>query len=342
MRPLRMKLSEAATYHLMSRVIEHRFIFGDVEKSFLHNLMRRMEVFTGCEVRTYAFMDNHFHILLHVPEKRAISDAEVMRRVKILYGKKKFSIMENKWDLWIEKGQEDKVKAQLDGFRVRMYDISEFMKTFKQRFSIYYNANHGRRGAGPLWHDRFKSVLVEENENAQVTVAAYIDLNPVRAGAVKDPKDYHWSGYAEAVSRRGCSLYGLSMLFVDSDLTNKQVLSEYRQYLYYEGARKLNEYTGEVTKFGFRRDLVDKVLDEGGELSVIQLLNCRVRYFSDGLVIGSKEFVERMLNEHNDQFSIFRRKRGARKMKYAEWGGLCTAGELRSRIIISNHDVCLQ
>jgi hypothetical protein len=31
-------------------------------------------------------------------------------------------------------------------------------------------------------------------------VAAYIDLNPVRAGIVKDPADYRWSGYAEAVA----------------------------------------------------------------------------------------------------------------------------------------------
>ena len=50
MRMGRIKLKEAATYHVMSRVIEHRFIFGDTEKSFLHNLMRRLEDFTGCEL----------------------------------------------------------------------------------------------------------------------------------------------------------------------------------------------------------------------------------------------------------------------------------------------------
>ncbi|MEM1223393.1 MAG: hypothetical protein AAGH40_11570 [Verrucomicrobiota bacterium] len=31
-------------------------------------------------------------------------------------------------------------------------------------------------------------------------MAAYIDLNPVRAGLVKDPKDYRYCGYAEAVA----------------------------------------------------------------------------------------------------------------------------------------------
>jgi hypothetical protein len=35
---------------------------------------------------------------------------------------------------------------------------------------------------GTLWEGRFKSVLVEGGEQALLTVAAYIDLNPVRAG----------------------------------------------------------------------------------------------------------------------------------------------------------------
>ena len=44
---------------------------------------------------------------------------------------------------------------------------------------------------------RFKSVLVEDGE-ALRTMALYVDLNPVRAGLVEDPKDYRWTGYGEA------------------------------------------------------------------------------------------------------------------------------------------------
>jgi len=77
-----------------------------------------------------------------------------------------------------------------------MYDLSEFMKTLKQRFSFWFNKSHER--GGPLWNGRFKSVLVESPacheqdfaHNAITTMAAYIDLNPVRAGLVDDPKDY--------------------------------------------------------------------------------------------------------------------------------------------------------
>jgi putative transposase len=49
-----------------------------------------------------------------------------------------------------------------------------------------------------LWEDRFKSVIVESGVAAR-TIAAYIDLNPVRAGMATDPADYRWSSYGEAV-----------------------------------------------------------------------------------------------------------------------------------------------
>jgi putative transposase len=45
-------------------------------------------------------------------------------------------------------------------------------------------------------------VVVENSVNALKTVAAYIDLNPIRAGLVEDPKDYRFCGYGEAVARK--------------------------------------------------------------------------------------------------------------------------------------------
>jgi len=47
--------------------------------------------------------------------------------------------------------------------------------------------------SGYLWGDRFKSVLIEKGEGL-LNCLAYIDLNPVRAGIVKRPEDYRWSG----------------------------------------------------------------------------------------------------------------------------------------------------
>lgn len=79
-----------------------------------------------------------------------------------------------------------------------MVDVSELVKTVKQRFSMGYNHKEGRRGT--LWEERFKSVIVEDSRLALQAMGAYIDLNPARAGIVDDPKDYCWSGYGEALA----------------------------------------------------------------------------------------------------------------------------------------------
>ena len=50
-----------------------------------------------------------------------------------------------------------------------------------QRFTQWFNGTHKRTGT--LWEDRFKSVIVEDGIAAK-TMAAYIDLNPMRAGMV--------------------------------------------------------------------------------------------------------------------------------------------------------------
>ncbi len=330
MRMARLKLDTAATYHVMSRIVGKQFLMGDVEKDYLRHLLRRMEVFTGCQIRTYVFLNNHFHLLLHVPLKVEVPDDEVVRRAKVLYGKK-FAEFEKKWEDWTELGQEYRIKEQLDQFRLRMYDLSQFMKTFKQRFSVFYNSNHARRGT--LWEERFKSVLIEEESHAQLVTAAYIDLNPVRAGIVPDPKDYRWSGYGEAAARSGEARKGIERLFVNEDLAAEEIMPRYRRILYEKGERRQNRYSGEVAVPGFSPETVDKVLEEGGRLTLCDALNCKVRYFSDGFIIGGKLFIEKMYAEHSEYFTAKKRGRGAKQMKYASWGGLCAARELSVRIM---------
>ena len=79
-----------------------------------------------------------------------------------------------------------------------MNDLSIFMKQLKGYFAQQYNRRHKRYGT--LWSERFKSVLLEGGP-AVAAIAAYIDLNPVRAGLCEDPKDYRYCGYAEAIAK---------------------------------------------------------------------------------------------------------------------------------------------
>ena len=78
----------------------------------------------------------------------------------------------------------------------------------------------------------------------------------------------------------------------------------------------------------FSEEKVQQILDAGGALPLSDALRCRVRYFSDGLVLGSRQFVEEVFTEYRDQFGG-KRTTGARPMKYAQWDGLCTLRDLR-------------
>jgi hypothetical protein len=65
-----------------------------------------------------------------------------------------------------------------------------------------------------------------------------------------------------------------------------------------------------------------------GRLSSPELLFCRVRYFSDGLAIGSRNFIEDLFKENRHLFGE-KRKTGARPFRNADSGGLCCMRDLR-------------
>ena len=188
MRGARIKAVGAGYYHCMSRIIERRMILNDSEKELLLTLMRNLAAFGGLEVLAYCFMSNHLHVLIHVPERQDVSDAELLTRLRFIHTSQEVDMIGKQLNDYRLQGNAAAASSLKDGFTYRMYDISEFMKAFKQQFSQYYNTREGR--CGPLWEQRFKSILVERSEDALLTIAAYIDLNPVRAGMVSDPKDW--------------------------------------------------------------------------------------------------------------------------------------------------------
>ncbi len=197
MRRARVKLDGEAYYHVMSRcALQEHLLTREVKGMFL-TMLRRAEKFSGVKVLDYCVMDNHFHLLVKVPKRRAVSDEELDERIKILYGERKAERMRERWKLLREGGAEKTVEHEREAFRRRMYDLSEFMKTFKQRFSLWYCSNHGNL-EGTIWQGAFHSVVVEGSHDALGAVSTYIALNPVRAGLVADPGKYAWSAYGAA------------------------------------------------------------------------------------------------------------------------------------------------
>ncbi len=70
------------------------------------------------------------------------------------------------------------------------------LSTAVQNFAFRYaqRINRYRKEVGHVFQGRFKSILVNK-ENYLTQLVRYIHLNPVRAGIVKRPEDYKWSGH---------------------------------------------------------------------------------------------------------------------------------------------------
>jgi REP element-mobilizing transposase RayT len=238
-RSARVKADGAAYYHVVSRVANRAFLFGDAKrKGRILDFLRRSAEFSGVDVVTYALMDNHIHLCVRVPERSAVgagdkmrcgaasdggtrcdggdreglrcyvSAGEVVRRVGVLYGTRRREALERDLAVLRREGRLDEAEDALERYRRRMGDLSEFMKTFKQRVSQWYNGEAGHEGT--LWEGRFKSVLIEGGEYLRAVVN-YIHMNPVRAKIVSCASQYAWSALGAATAGDAFALKGLSL-----------------------------------------------------------------------------------------------------------------------------------
>lgn len=316
----------SAVYHCMTRTVNGEMLFEDREKEVLRKMIWQVADFCGVEVLTYCILSNHFHVLIRVPDACSVTDGELMRRYRVLYPKPtkyqaaSAGVVEKQ--LVDGGGEAEEIRRKL---LARMGDVSEFMKAVKQRFSVWYNRNHKRYGT--LWAERFKSVLVEGRGNPLQTMAAYIDLNPVRAGIVEDPKDYRFCGYAEAVAGVRLAQEGLGLIWADRAGGAAAALKAHRMLIFGKGASPWT-HKGKVIS----RKMAVKVLEGAqGQLSKTVMLRCRVRYFTDGAIFGSAEFVRGF----TDLGQLNRGRKHPPKvneLKGADWGDLSVIRELRRAV----------
>ena len=324
-------------------------------------LMRMCEKFTGCRVLSYCLMSNHFHVLLEVPPmpEGGIADEELFRRLRAFYSEAEVQEIRKEMieagslreraefelapvdengeplDAAAEKEmaeqRAERLRQEIRGrYTRRMHDLSEFMKSLLERFTKWFNRTHSRTGT--LWEDRFKSVIVESGV-ASRTIAAYIDLNPVRAGIVQDPADYRWSSYGEAVgggakgngktAREGLVRAYYCDQGVGFEAEKWQEVARlYRRLMGIAlgkkaGSAKLPEGTkgsGQISKN--TAELLESQDNETvlPDMGMAKMLRCRVRYFTDGVVIGSREFVNEAFAGARERFGPKRRD-GARTLR---------------------------
>jgi putative transposase len=343
-------------YHCISRVVDRRLVFRGDEKEKLRMFLRMYEKFSGCRVLAYCFMCNHIHLLLEVTPMPAggLSDAELLERLRAISTEAQVAevakeLAEARKTVAAGRGKEAVLVGRIhERYTRRMHDLSQFMKGFLQRYTQWHNRLHQR--SGHLWEDRFKSVIVEDGA-ASKTIAAYIDLNPVRAGMVKNPEDYRWSSYGEAIggrvkgdslARSGAKGNGTKAraglvravrahkgVAADAALWAKDVAIEYRKILLAGAGERVEERverSGAMKRMVKRKGMSKETLETEkrrlleaeekrmGEIPFGRMLRCRVRYLTDGAVIGSRAFVNAAFESARERFGP-KRKDGARKLR---------------------------
>lgn len=320
-------------------------VFEGRDKEVFRRILRNQETFTGVRIVTYCLMSNHFHLLLEVPDRETLPPLDeegLLAVLPLLYDRETVDGIKQELEQARSSGDETWHQEILSRYERRRGDLSIFLKEVKLRVSLYMNKRLGRTGT--LWEGRFKSVLVEDGEQALLTVAAYIDLNPIRAGIVDHPEDYRWCGYAEAVAggksgQRARAGLGrmLADALADPDCRNDWTITQarYRMFLYDEGREiQATPELGQEGRKGFSEKEVDAVLDRQGRIPFAPALRQRVRYFCDGAVLGTVDFVNAVFEREQTLRKRFGEKRssGARRMRGADWGELRVMRDLRKDV----------
>ncbi len=352
----------ALKVHCVSRVVDRNFVLGDEEREMFVALMRRYELFCGVNVLAYCVMSNHFHILLEVPPQNEViemEDEQFLKHLRLIYSEDYARSVEQHLKR-LNKNQAPKARREyMEKYTRRMGNMSEFMKALKQGFSRWFNKQHGRRGT--LWEDRYSSTAVSAGSAARM-VAAYIDLNPVRAGMVDDPMRYRWCSYAEAVAGDDHAVNGYEILYAEDDTSevissneraksiltidrgdNAHVLKKYRILLAEEGEqsdgnsppiRGERKSKSHKRRNGYSREEIDTIIKNNGKLSRAEILRCKTRYFTDGAVIGSRSFVngffKRMQEKLRTKDDNTQKERKKRASLMHSTGGMKTGEKLYS------------
>ena len=275
----------------MSRIAHQEYYLTPEEKDHLVRLVRKVERFSSVQVLAYCVMSNHIHILVFLPERPETlpSDEDMLVRIAALYGETFAVCVKGEWARLegLQKGLSNEDKA---GYFARMYDVSEFMKAIKQRYTMSFNYENEHYGT--MWEGRFKAVHVQPTMGPMAAVAAYDDLNPVRAGMVGDPMEYRWSSWFAAVNG------------------DENARGAYRCIYQMQGA----EWSEVADRhFGVMKDKAGYFLKAS-------------RAFIEGAAIGDGGFVE----EYARQYFPKSRKSGPLKLPGGKvWGELRVAREVR-------------
>jgi REP element-mobilizing transposase RayT len=193
-------------YHVVSRCVRRQFLCGKDDltgRDFSHRrdwirerIFKLADIF-AVDICAYAVMSNHVHLVLTIRQDVALewNEREVAERWLRLFGGRK----EVKHWLAGQHQPEAQATAALEWiktYRERLFDLSWFMRCLNE--PIARMANKEDNVTGRFWEGRFKSQALLDEE-ALVSLMAYVDLNPIRAGISATPEESDYTSLQQRV-----------------------------------------------------------------------------------------------------------------------------------------------
>ena len=176
-------------YHCISRCVRRAFLIAEYQdfdrKAWLDQRLRELDSLFAISVAGFSVMDNHLHLLVRIDPEVADSwtPIQVAQRWLTLFPPRvhRKPVTPTQEDFERFAADEQWVKQK----RARLASLSWFMKCLKEPLSRKCNLEENCRGT--FFEGRYKSIAILDEESI-LTVAAYIDLNPVAAGICSLPE----------------------------------------------------------------------------------------------------------------------------------------------------------
>lgn len=105
--------------------------------------------------------------------------------------------------------------------------LAEVMKGINLSYAQYYKKRY--RHTGRFWQDKYKSILISK-DNYLLACGSYVELNAVRAGTVKNPKDYMWSSYNVYAYGKKDSVVDEHPIYKELSINETERRKRYREF----------------------------------------------------------------------------------------------------------------
>lgn len=189
-------LQDTPYYHCISRCVRRSYLCGydrisnvsyEHRKAWVEKRLLFLSKVFAIDICAYAVMSNHVHVILCVNKNAALSWS-INTVLKQWHQMHRGTILTRKYmkGELLSDSELETVKSTAEVYRKRLFDISWFMRNLNE--FIARKANEEDNCTGRFWEGRFRSQALL-TEKALLSCMAYVDLNPIRAGAATDLKN---------------------------------------------------------------------------------------------------------------------------------------------------------